>query len=117
MLDVPRCVAAYPGRPGELTFQLNLADPVEDLLPADSAWRGCGGSYVVALGAQCRAEPGAQDGLPALNCTVNTFTRLLWGVASASSLEITDGLEAAPDLIDALDRALVLRPPRVGWDF
>ena len=117
MLDVPACVARRHWRGPKVRFNLSLADPLAPLLD-DGAWRGCGGDYQVTVAAQSGAEPGHAAGLPTLNASVNAFSRLWWGVAPASSLAITDALQADdPRLLAQLDAALHLPAPHTGWDF
>ncbi len=119
VLDVPACVEAAGGLAAEADFQLNLSDPLDELLAQEDAdgWRGAGGQYVVHLGDHSHAVAGADAGLPQLSCSVNAFTRLLWAVAPAGSLAVTDGLQAPTELLDRLNRALTFQPPHPGWDF
>jgi len=51
-----------------------------------------------------------------LECSINTFSRLLWGVASASSLAISDGMKAPVSLLESLD-GIFTANPNPGWDF
>ncbi len=117
MLDVSACVGAFVGLASRLQFRLRLTDPLESLLQEADRWQGVGGDYVVELGETSSAIAGSDTELPVLQCSVNAFTRLLWGVAPASSLAITDELQAPPDLLDALDNMIHLSPPHPGWDF
>jgi len=117
VLDVSACVAAFSGHAPALTFQLQLSDPVQPLLEDDGRWQGAGGDYVVKLGGESSALPGSDAALPLLKCSVNAFTRLLWGVAPASSLSVTDEFDAPGDLLAALDQMIHLSPPHPGWDF
>lgn len=116
ILDVPRCVSAFAGRGAAVKFQLVLEDPVAEHLD-DNGWQGVAGRYVVELGEQSSARLGEQAELPTLSCTVNTFTRLLWGVSSPSALKVTDGLQAPASLLVQLDAMLQLPTPYTGWDF
>jgi len=116
VLSVEDCVAALVC-PGEITqFQLEVRDPVEAILEAGE-WRGVGGNYLVTLGATSHAVRGEDAQLPKLSCSVNALSRLLWCVASASSLAITDDFDAPHELLAQLDRVLRLPSPRPGWDF
>lgn len=117
VLDVSACVSALGACADTVAFNLTVSDPLEGLLPADSAWRGVGGDYTVELGDTCRAIPGHRDGLLQVSCTVNTLTRLLWGVRNASSLAVSDGLSAPAALLEQLDAAIRLPAPVTGWDF
>jgi predicted acetyltransferase len=116
VLNVPACVAAYKGFTEAVRFNLCLTDPLADLLD-DEGWQGVAGDYVVTLGENSAAEPGHAVGLPELKCSVNALTRLLWGVAPASSLMITDDFSAPVELVNNLDRVIHLPTPHTGWDF
>ncbi len=116
VLDVAACVAALTCEV-PVRFNLTLEDPLADQLPTDAPWRGVGGDYVVSLGAESSAAPGHTDGVPLLRASVNSFSRLLWGVASATSLAVTDVFDAEPDLLAALDRAIHLPKPVTGLEF
>jgi len=116
--DVPACLARTRLPAGrDLRFNLKLDDPIARALDEKAPWRGCGGDYVVTLGRESGATPGRDKGLPTLACSVNAFTRMWLGAAPASGLGITDTLAAPPDLIAALDWALLLPMPRPDWDF
>ena len=118
VLNVAACIAAL-SCPLPVEFILNVTDPLAELL-APAAWEGVSGTYHVQLGQTSTASPVAAEDcadLPRLECTVNTLTRLIWGVARASSLQVTDGLVAPQALIDSLDAALCLPSPDVNWDF
>jgi predicted acetyltransferase len=116
ILDVVECVSAFQAmQPVEL--QLEITDPVESFLHDSNGWQGASGSYVVALGDSSHATPGLDPDLPVLSCSINAFTRLLWGVAKATSLSVTDEFRAPSTLLEALDRAVVLPTPHTGWDF
>jgi len=128
MLDVDACVAArrWPGE--KVQFNLKLTDPVAEFLP-DGPWRGCAGDYWISVGPSSWAEPGHRDDLPTLRASVNAFSRLWFGVGPATGLAVTDGLDvgapvhgsdfmASPAcLLERLEEALCLPPPRTGWDF
>jgi predicted acetyltransferase len=116
--DVPACVAATKlAVTAPLRFNLRLTDPIERFLDADEAWRGVGGDYVVTFGPESGAEPGADAALPTLATSVNSFTRLWLGVAPASSLALTDDIDAPSDLLADLDRTVRLPSPQPDWDF
>jgi predicted acetyltransferase len=117
ILDVAACVAAYVGRDPSVRFQLQLRDPLLPMLDDAARWRGVEGDYVVELGVRSSAVAGTEPGLSTLSCSVNAFSRLLWGVAKASSLAVSDDLTAPDELLTALDDVLNLAPPRPGWDF
>jgi len=117
MLDVSACVTAYSADNQVVSFQLELSDPLSDLLPEKDSWRGVSGQYKVEIARLSSAVPGEDMALPRLSCSVNAFTRLMWGVAKASSLVITDDFAAPEGLISALDRALHLPTPHTGWEF
>ena len=117
MLDVPKCLEKTRLDTESLTFNLALNDPIVAHLNPANAWRGCAGDYVVTLGKQSGAEPGRSASLPVLTASVGAFTRLWLGVRNASSLTLTDDLHGDKALLGALDRALRLPLPHIGWDF
>ena len=117
VLDVAACVAAFVSHSGVVRFQMDVTDPLQELLPDDGAWRGVAGQYVVELGESSSAQRGSDDSLPLLSCSVNALTRMLWGVAKPSSLAITDEFVAEHSLLGELDRILLLPTPHTGWDF
>ncbi len=99
-------------------FNLTLRDPIEKYLDADAPWRGISGEYVIALGPESSANPGADPALPTLNASVGAFTRMWLGVRPATGLAVTDDLDGPPELLSALDRTLRLPVPGMcGWEF
>ncbi len=113
------CVSRYswPGPP--LKFNLQLTDPVADLLQDQAAdsWQGIGGEYVVEFSQTSKVSEGREQPLPTLLCSVNAFSRLFFGVASASVLEVSDEFSAPAELLTSLDRVFCLPQPSFGWDF
>ena len=104
------------------TFHLSLTDPIADHLSAStqSRWDGVAGDYVVTLGPESHAErvetPAA--GLPSMTTSVNTFTRLWLGVCPATGLAFTSpDLDAPHELLERLDRTVLVRAPNPDWDF
>ena len=117
MLDVPKCLSKTHLDSEPVTFNLVLSDPIEEHLDGANAWRGCSGNYIVTLGEQSSAEIGESANLPVLKASVGAFTRLWLGVREASSLALTDELDAEVGLLRALDRAIRLPQPFIGWNF
>lgn len=117
VLDVGACLGVLSCQQA-LNFNLRLTDPLEKHL-ADEGWQGVGGDYVISLGSSSSVQKveSIDDSAPALHCSVNAFTRWLWGVAPATSLVITDDFRASEDLLPALDRVIEHRDPNYGWDF
>ena len=116
ILDVERCVAALDGAGDPLTFNLVLTDPLTERLDS-SGWSGIAGDYTVTVDRPSVATPGHAAGAPVLRATVGAFSRLWFGVASATSLAATSDLDGPRELIDGLDRALRLPTPHTGWMF
>ncbi|MBN1640033.1 MAG: hypothetical protein JXA09_02265 [Anaerolineae bacterium] len=115
--DLAGCLSSTHLCGERVRFNLTLRDPIARFLDEDAPWHGIGGSYVVTLGPESSAAPGADPALPELDASVGAFTRLWLGVAQASALAATDDLRACPDLLAALDRVLCLPQPKVDWDF
>jgi hypothetical protein len=115
--DLPACMAALSLPGDSLSFNLQLHDPIEQFLPADAPWLGCGGDWVVTLGDVCSATPGRDDALPVLEASVNAFTRLWIGVRSAQSLSFTDDVRGPEDLLASLSTRWQLPEPATDWDY
>jgi predicted acetyltransferase len=111
ILDLAACVAAHSWPGPEVAFNLSLHDPLADL----TGGAGVGGDYTIVVGSPSTVEPGRAKALPTLEASVNAFTRLWFGVRPASSLAITDRLSGPADLLAALDGAVRLPQPRMGW--
>lgn len=114
ILDLQACVAArhWPGEP--VAFDLTLHDP---LTGAGHPWPGIGGDHSITVGEPSTTTPGHRGGLPQLRASVGAFSRLWFGVRPATGLSLTDDLEGPPELLEALDRALLLPPPVTGLAF
>jgi len=116
VLDIPACINALSYKGPDIAFRLNVEDPVDGILAGDGSWRPVGGSFDVALGQQASVNVAKNETLPALTCSINTLSRLIWGVAPASSLAISDGLQAPISLLTALDGVFTPNP-KPGWNF
>ncbi|MCZ6853860.1 MAG: GNAT family N-acetyltransferase [Gammaproteobacteria bacterium] len=116
VLNVAACVAKRLWHGPEVRFNLELTDPVESFLTEDD-WQGVGGDYVVTFGGTSNAISGSEAGLATLCASVNAFSRLLFGIISASSATLTDGVTAPENLLKALDAALVSPSAKLTWDF
>jgi len=117
ILDLQACLARthLPG-PG-IRFNLELTDPVSEVLGGDMPWQGVAGDYVIDFGEESSAKPGRENSLPTLKASVNAFSRFWFGVRPASDLAITDDLHADEKLLRQLDVAVRLPKPHPGWDF
>jgi hypothetical protein len=97
-------------------FNLLLRDPIADLLDDGAPWRGIGGEYVVELGEKSRAGPGQEAAVPTLTASVNAFSRMWFGVRSASDLAYTDELSGPPELLQQLDETVRLPEPHLDCE-
>ena len=116
ILDVAACVAAVSTE-SRCEFNLTLSDPIDNQLPDDASWRGCGGDYTVAFGSTSSAAPGHTSDLPTLSASVNDFTRFWMGAASAEVLAGVGSFDGPADLMIDLDESLKLPPPAPDWDY
>lgn len=112
ILDLEACVAArrWPGE--EVAFDLVLRDPL-----SEPTWPGLSGEYTVTVGETSTVERGHRGGFPVLDADVSSLSRLWFGARPASGLAVTADLSGPPELLDALDRALLLPPPLPGLAF
>ena len=115
ILDLDACVAAraWVGEP--VRFNLSLTDPLADRL--HDGWQGVGGDYTITIADESTVTAGHSDVLPTMSTGVAAFTRLWFGVASATTLSVSDPIDAPADLLAALDEALLLPRPLPGWQF
>ena len=117
ILDMQSCLAKTHLNTPQISFNLKLTDPVADILDKGSNWRGLSGHYIISLGPESSAQPGSESSLPTLKASVNAFSRMWFGIRPASSLAITDDLQAEETLLKSLDESLRLPRPHLGWDF
>jgi hypothetical protein len=115
-LDVEACVSKRSWTGPEVHFNLALTDPLSEMLEGEQ-WRGVGGDYVVHIGASSQARRGQEPGLPTLQASVGAFTRMLFGIVSATKLAVTDQLAGPGLLLKQLDDAFVLPIARTTWNF
>ena len=116
LLDVGACLDRFSW-PGEsFEFNLVLSDPAAEFLKGDG-WQGIGGEYVVRIGERSGAQPGSRTGLPSLTASVNTFTRLFFGIASATEQLVAPDFAAPDELVHQLDAAFCLPRMSTSWDF
>ncbi|MFP6816690.1 MAG: GNAT family N-acetyltransferase [Pseudomonadales bacterium] len=115
VLDLVDCVGKRTWICPEVRFNLVLSDPLGEMLEGD--WQGVGGEYVVNIGAPSTVRAGPEQQLPVLHAGVGAFTRMLFGLVSASKLSITDDLSGPAPLLAQLDEAFTLPIARTMWDF
>ncbi|HEU5084855.1 MAG TPA: GNAT family N-acetyltransferase [Acidimicrobiales bacterium] len=113
ILDLAACIGAVHLRTPPVSFGLRLHDPLESL----GGWPGIGGECTVHLGEESAVVDGLDEDVPVLEASVGAFTRLWLGVRPATGLALTDALAGPPALLDALDEAFRLPPPRSGWSY
>ena len=117
ILDLQRCMEATSIPWGEAAFNLTLSDPVEGFLDEDAGWKGEAGEWTVRLGAVSSAARGHSSGLPLMRASVNAFSRLWIGSASPRALAAFGEISAPEDLLDRLQKMLLLPQPFPDWDF
>jgi hypothetical protein len=101
----------------DLSFNLQLSDPIGKYIAEDVKWKGIAGDYVVTLGKDSSAKKGKQKELPTLKASVGAFTRMWFGITQASTLVHSDGIEAPEELLKKLDKAFLLPQAHVDWGF
>ena len=117
ILDLEACLAKTHLRGESVSFNLELSDPVNEILAGGSGWSGIAGDYVITLGEESCAKKGTVKNLPTLKASINAFSRMWFGARPASNIAITDDLTADEALIRDLDNILRLPRPHFGWDF
>jgi len=117
LLDPIACLEKTSLHTNDLVLNLKLSDPIEQYLPTDSKWRGCGGKYTLLLGKKCCLRKGFKADLPVLTASINAFSRMWLGLKPASGLACSDDLVADADLLKKLDQAFCLPEPQPDWWF
>ena len=117
ILDLPTCVKSMQLQGKPVSFNLDLSDPIEKYLSADSAWNGIGGSWLIRLGEESSATKGTDSSLPTASCNVNDLSRIWSGSSTAESVALTGNFNADSELIAEIDRIVQLPTPIVDWDF
>ncbi len=117
MLNLETCLAdTHLNGPG-IRFNLELTDPLNDILDAETTWQGLSGDYVIELGPESSVRSGKDKQLKTLKASIGAFSRFWLGVRPASNLAITDQFSADDQLLNSLDAAVCLPRPHLGWDF
>lgn len=115
-LEKVMAVTSVPGR-GQISFNLQLEDPIARYLQNSDGWSGTAGAYVVTVGEVSHARPGREKTLRTMRTTVNAFSRLWFGAASPLSLVLTDELDAPAGLLEELGWILCVPMPSLDWVF
>jgi predicted acetyltransferase len=117
ILDLKGCIEKthLPG-PG-LSFNLELSDPIGEVLRKRRSWRGVAGRYTVHIGERSAIEAGETARLPTLSADIGSFTRMWMGAGRASALSLTGGISAPAELIRSLDKTFQIPQPHTDWDF
>ncbi|MEM8767026.1 MAG: GNAT family N-acetyltransferase [Pseudomonadota bacterium] len=116
LLDLPACLPHRSFSGEAFEFNLELEDPAASFL-ADTNWQGAGGEFTVRIGSESSARPGLSARLPLLKASVNSFSRLFFGIASATQLGAGADFLADPALTRRLDDAFCLPRMQTSWDF
>ncbi len=113
ILDLGHVVAqrSWPG--DEITFNLDLSDPLNE----HGNRIGLSGQYRINVGKDSFIEPGVDGSIPTLTASINAFSRMWFGVHPASSLALTDQLRGPAGLLAQLDEAFLLPSPHPGMFF
>lgn len=115
--DLEACIAATHLNSSPVRFNLELDDPLEQILDTSFSWRGIAGKYTISLGPDSIATKGFTADLPLLKTDVGTFTRLWLGSRPATGLAATGYLLGDESLLDELDKVLCLPDPHPDWDY
>ncbi len=114
ILDLDAVLAALKLPAGCIRFNLELTDPITAFLPDHAPWRGVEGEWTIKLDEDgSTAKHGISPDLRTMKASINAFTRLVFGVCPAGGLAVTDDLSAPADLLDELDRKLLLPEPEM----
>lgn len=116
--DLEQCVSALSIDDEAIEFNLVLTDPITRFLDEGKGWRGCGGEYWVCIASESEGRKAPPNpSLPTLHASVNAFSRLWLGAATAEWLQVSEELDGPPELIYRLSSALRLPAPAYDWAF
>lgn len=100
-----------------LSFNLLLTDPIEKLCDTNFLWKGVSGEYIIHFGEKSSIKKGNDSTLLKMETDINTFSRMWFGVASCSSLYMTEDIIANEMLMEKLDTGLHMVEPHLDWSF
>ncbi|MBN2555860.1 MAG: GNAT family N-acetyltransferase [Anaerolineales bacterium] len=115
ILKLDACIQAAMLPHADLDFILQLSDPIGRYLEDGSPW-DLSGTYQLHLGPESTIAEVTDETLPVLQASVGAFSRLWLGVRPATTLAVTDDLNAPPELLVQLDAAFRLPEPKFDWD-
>ena len=116
VVQVVDFIAAIHLESDPVSFCFEIEDPIEKYLAEGASWKGTGGLYEITFGPVCHARKVDHSDLPVVKTTINAFSRLVFGVLSASSLAFSDHFVASADTLAALDRVFAYLPkPHPDW--
>lgn len=113
--DLDKCIEAISCN-DELSFNLELHDPIINYLTESDKWKGISGKYTVSLGRRSSVKRGFSENLPTLDASVSGFSRMWLGICKASILVMTEHFQAPEELLLKLDEIFNLPSPRLDWD-
>jgi len=116
ILNIFKCIEKTSVK-NNVTFNLELNDPIKDFFDDDAEWKGISGEYVIELGENSRIKKGIDNSLPKIKTNVNNFTRMWMGVLPASVLQIYENFEGDEKLIKKLDDIFNFHKPCIDWGF
>ena len=117
ILDLYKAIEAVKYKDNVLEFNLKISDPIEDLVPENSKWKGCGGEFTVSLSSHSTLVKGYQEGLPVLESDIASFSRLWAGVLDVEALALSGKLKAPNELIQKLSLAFPRKYGSPDWDY
>ncbi|MEM6800927.1 MAG: GNAT family N-acetyltransferase [Bacteroidota bacterium] len=115
--DLQACIEAVHIHAEDISFNLELDDPISAKLDESQPWRGISGQYQIKFGKKSSVKSGTSPKLPTLKASIGAFSRLWLGVRPASGLAFTDELEGPEELLLELDEKLRLPKAHLGWEF
>ena len=116
ILSLEGCINGMNCPGGSCSFNLRLHDPISEYLESSGGWSGCSGDYTVSLSGDSRAVPGIASGLPMMECSVNTFTKLWNGSVRPTLIPFTDSISAPLELLVSVEQAVPMPEPSFDWE-
>ena len=117
ILDLKKCISATKIDSDEITFNLDLFDPIKNFLDKNDKWHGLSGKYIVTFGKKSFIEKGYKKDLPVMKASIAAFSRFWFGIHKASYLTISNELQAPEELLTILDKKFIVPVPYFDWNF
>ena len=115
--NLEKCIEAVQFNGVELSFNLELSDPINDFLEDSEKRNECQGKFIVKIGKTSSVKRGVVNKLPSVKCTINAFTRLWIGILPSETINLVEEIEIDEELKGKLTKTFYNPDVRSNWDY